>query len=1076
MLRRLVAAAVHQRRTLAVLVVLLLAGAAIALPRAKTDALPEFGPPTVEVQTEALGLSATEVEQLVTGPIERMLLNGLPFLKTVRSTSVPSLSSVDLIFEPGTSLFTARQLVQERLTVSFELPNVSKPPAMLQSTSASNRLMMVGLTSPRLSLIDMSVLAKFDIAPRLLGVPGVAKVALWGENDLQLQVQVDPQKLRDRGVTLDQVIASTGNGVFTSPLTYLEASTPGNGGFVETNNQRLAVQHLLPVQSPADVGKFRIQDNTAGVKLSDVATVVEDHQPLIGDASVHGGPGLVLVIEKLPGANTMKVTNAVNAALDAMAPGLTDLQMDRSLYKPATFVKTAEHNLTRTGSIAAIALLISVGLLTLDWRRILVCLLAAPVPIVAAAWVMYLRGETFDSMTFTGLVTAVALAVYDAVVVSEACVRALRNRGQLTRFAALADAGSEVGRPLVFANLITAVALIPVLFLADLPEEPFLPRMAGSFAMAVAAAAITALLLTPALVAVLPHGDRLRDRPRPPAETVLRGLQRGIWPFARRPVALLATAGVLLVGAAAATQLSPRFSPHFDETDLMVSFEGSSGTALPEMTRVLDRVAAELRDVPGVRDVGTLTGRAIGSDQVVGSGSGDVWINLDPRADHARTVAAVRRVVAGYPGMTRHVTEYFHDRVVAAQKVQDAPLVVRVYGNDYSVMTPKADEIRNAIADIPGVVAPMVEALPTEPTIQVSVDLDAAARAGAKPGDIRRAAATLVQGLTVGNVYQDQKVFEVVVAGQPAVRHDLSSVQSLLIDTATGGHVRLGDVASVKLGSGFSAIRHEDTSKVVDVTAGIHGRRASAVADDVRARLAGIQFPLATHATVLNAYSKLQTAHWRVVGAAVAVGLIVFLLMQAALDSWLLAGLALLTVPITLAGAVVAIWIDNDHLTLGSLAGLVVVGAIGVRAALGLLCRVRADVGEYWRSRSAVDVEWACRDQAAATIQALASIAVMCLPFVMMRQIPGSELARPAAVALLGGVASIAVAILIVVPGLIRPWPAPVGDAGPMSAAGAPPPLADGALSVNSWINEVDRSNPPPTRPLDDPDGSTHVH
>src|SRR5918999_325244 len=255
------------------------------LSSAPVDALPEFSPPYVEVQTEALGLSAEEVDQLITVPLEADLLNGVAWLDSIESESVAGLSSIVLTFEPGTDPIRARQMVAERLTQAHALPNVSKPPTMLQPLSSSNRLLMVSLSSDDLSLIDMSVLARWTIRPRLMGVTGVANVAIWGQRERQLQVLVDPERLRDLGVSLDEVIQTAGNALWVSPLTFLEASTPGTGGFVDTPNQRLSVQHVFPIASADELARVAIQPESpdgAPPRLGDVAEVVEDHQPLIG--------------------------------------------------------------------------------------------------------------------------------------------------------------------------------------------------------------------------------------------------------------------------------------------------------------------------------------------------------------------------------------------------------------------------------------------------------------------------------------------------------------------------------------------------------------------------------------------------------------------------------------------------------------------------------------------------------------------------------------------------------------------------------------------------------------------------
>jgi Cu/Ag efflux pump CusA len=299
----------------------------VRLRDAPVDVLPEFGAPMIEIQTEALGLAATEVEELVTLNIEE-LLSGVPWVRTLRSKSVQGLSSVLLVFEPGTDIQHARQMVHERLIMAHALPNVSKPPNMLQPMSVSSRAMIIGLSSKDMSLIDMSVLARWTLMPKLLGVPGVANVAVWGMRSRQLQVQVDPERLRDKGVTLDQVVESTGDALWVSPLSYLEASTPGAGGWIDGPNQRLGIQHVQPIKtSPAELAKVPVDGGS--LRLGDVAKVVEEHQPLIGDALINNEPGLLVVIEKLPHADPAEVVRGVEAALDELRPGLTGVTIDR---------------------------------------------------------------------------------------------------------------------------------------------------------------------------------------------------------------------------------------------------------------------------------------------------------------------------------------------------------------------------------------------------------------------------------------------------------------------------------------------------------------------------------------------------------------------------------------------------------------------------------------------------------------------------------------------------------------------------------------------------------------------------
>ena len=338
------------------------------------------------------------------------------------------MSSIVLVFEPGTDVYRARQLVQERLTQAHALPNVSQAPTLLQPLSSSSRVMMIGLSSDELSPIERSVIARWTVRPRLMGVPGVANVAIWGQRDQQLQVQVDPERLRDRNVTLNQVIRTAGNAQVVSPLSFLEGSTPGTGGFIETPQQRLQVRNVLDkIADPKELGKVPVEDTGGRLRLTDVADVKVDHQPLIGDAVVNDSDGLLLVVEKFPGASTLEVTKGVEEALDELQPGLTGLRTDTSIFRPATLIEDAIDNLTWTLVIAALLLALIVAAFLFQWRTVFIALVTIPVSLVAAALVLDLLGETFNAISFAGLAVAIAIVIDDAVVSVENVARRLRS-------------------------------------------------------------------------------------------------------------------------------------------------------------------------------------------------------------------------------------------------------------------------------------------------------------------------------------------------------------------------------------------------------------------------------------------------------------------------------------------------------------------------------------------------------------------------------------------------------------------------------------------------------------------------
>jgi len=987
---------------------------------APTDVLPEFMPPMVEVQTEALGLSAAEVEQLVTVPLEADLLNGVAWLDEIRSESVSGLSSIELIFEPGTDVLRARQMVQERLTQAHALPNVSKAPVMLQPVSATSRVMMVGLSAKDLSLIEMSVLARWKIKPRLMGVPGVANVSIWGQRERQLQVLVDPARLRAQGVSLNQVIKTTGNALWVSPLSFVEASTPGTGGFIDTPNQRLGVQHVSPITTPRDLAQVTVEDTGARrLRLGDVAAVVENHQPLIGDALVNDEASLMLVIEKFPGSNTVEVTREVEAALDALRPGLSGIEADTTVFRPASFIETALDNLTTTLALGLILLVLVVGAFLFDWRAALISLVTIPLSLVVAGLVLHLRGATFNTVTLVGLVIALGIVIDDAIVSLEHIRRRIRERredGDGTAAAAVTvQVALEVRGPLLYATLIILVATVPA-FLLGAVVGAFARPLALSLVLAVLAAMAVALAVTPALALMLFSG-KPRERREP---AVVRWLRRGyravLLPVLGRPLrALFVTAVIALAGLAVLPQLAGKsMLPSLQDRDLLIHWEGAPGTSHQAMNRITAQVSGELRSVPGVRNVGGHVGRAITSDQVVGVNAGELWVSLDPDADYDATTAAVQDVVDGYPGIYRDVLTYPEERIREALTGADEEIVVRLYGQDLDVLRRRADEVRLAVSRVDGVVDPHVDLQAEEPTVEIEVNLAAAERHGIKPGDVRRAAATLLSGIEVGHLFEDQKVFEVVVWGAPPIRNSLTSVHELLIDTPRGGQVRLRDVATVRVTSSPNVIKHDATSRHVDIGLTVSGRAIGAVVDDVDEVVGDLDLPLEYHAELLGQYAEGEDDQELSLALAIAAVIAILLLLQAAFGSWTLAGLLLLALPSALVGGVLAAYVGGDLISLGALAGFFTVLAIAVRNSVVLIkrCQQLAADGDE------APVLRAAQERFAPTVLTALATAVALLPLAFVGRAPGQEILHPLAVVILGGLVSSTLFTLLVVPAL----------------------------------------------------------
>lgn len=1032
-------------------VLVLAAGAAVLVaglvsaPSTRLDALPEFAPPRVEIQTEALGLSAAEVEQLITVPLEADLLNGVAWLEEIRSESIAGLSSIELIFEPGTDLLEARQVVAERLTQAHALPNVSAPPAMLQPRSSTSRVMVATLSSDQLSLMDMSVLGRWQIKPHLMGVPGVANVAIWGQREEQLQVRVHPRRLRANGVTLTQVVETAGNALWVSPLSFVEASTPGTGGFVDTPNQRLTVQHSSPITTPQSLAAVTVEDTKGRIlRLGQVADVKRAHQPLIGDGLVDQSSGLTLVIEKFPDASTPEVTAGIEQAFAQLAPGLEGIEIDTSVYRPATFIDSALDSFAVAGLAALLLLALGLGVYLRGWRSVLVTLLSVCLSVVAALLVLNLLAVTVNLFVAAGLALAVTILVDDMLAITDQISgrlsRAREDRGDgsspESTWDAVLTATTRVERTRLVAEIVTLVAILPVLFLPGLVGQ-FTRPLVLSYGLAVLTAAVVGLTVTPALALAL--------RPR----TARRGQQRlagwsaryraGMERLVPSGAPVYAVAAVSVVAALALVPLNqPQVVPPMQEPVLLVELTATPGTARAEMSRVAARASQELTGLPGVTGVAGHVGRAITSDRVANVDEGELWVAIDPGADFSAASAAVRDVVNGYPGVSGQVGTYTNARVTDEDAVSEDRLVVRVYGQDPQVLAAKADEIAGRLADVDGLGTPRVDAAPLEPVVEVKVDLAAAGRYQIKPGDVRRAAATMLSGVEVGSLFQKQKVFSVVVWGEPELRHSAESVRDLQIDLPTQGRVRLADVADVRVAPSSTVIQRDAVSRRVDVVADVtDGDREGAVRA-VDAAVSEVSFPVEHHAEVLGNdtpgyYNDLNT-----VGLAVVAFVMILLLLQAALGSWRLAVAVVLTLPAALLGGLLAALLVPGTVTVVALMALAPVLGIAVRTALTLAADTKQVAAERGvPGRAAVFA--AAEARALPVAATLLIIGLMVLPVAVLGGAPGLEIVRPAAFVILGGLVSTTLYALVLLPAVFAGiWPT---SAAPL---GSPPTASDG--------------------------------
>ncbi|ALV43355.1 acriflavin resistance protein [Pseudarthrobacter sulfonivorans] len=1023
-MRRIVAASLRFRSIIIAMAAALMMVGGAQLSSASVDVFPEFAPPKVEVQTACLGLTAAEVEELVSVPMEEAF-NGIDGLHHMRSKSVPQLSSIVMEFENGTDLLTARQLVSERMaTVIPTLPTWAAPPIMLQPLSSTSRVMKIGLSSDTRSLIEMSMISYWNIRAHLLRVPGVANVAIWGERLQMLQVQADPAKLAANKVSLETVMSTTANALDAGLLQYSSGAVIGTGGSLDTPSQTIGVRHVQPITTPADLAKVALEDREGQppLQLGDVANVVEDHQQLIGDAVINGGPGLMLIVEKLPWGNTLEVTKGVEEAMKQLEPGLTGIAVDTAIFRPATFIEESLDNLGVALLLGCLLVILVLSVFLFQWRTALVSVLAIPLSLVAAALVLYWTGGTINTMVLAGLVIAVGVVVDDAIIDVENIVRRLRHHrasgatGSTARV--VVNASLEVRGPIVYATLIIVAATVPIFFLDGLTGAFFRP-LATSYTLAVVASMLVALTVTPAMAYIVLRNAKLEDRDPPVVRVLKRWYANALRPIVRRPVpGYLTLAAVGVIGIVAAPLLGQSLLPSFKERDFLMHWLTQPGTSNGEEVRVSQLACKELMTIPGVNNCGSHTGQAFNADEVVGVYFGENWISVDPGVDYDQTLAAVAAVVDGYPGIQRDVQTYLKERIREVLTGTGYAVVVRVYGDDLATLRQEADKIKTILGGIDGAIGAKVALQANIPQIDVEVNLEAANRYGLKPGDVRRAAATFVAGEEVGDIYRDGKAYDVQVWSPPEARTSVTNIENLPLDTPSGVKIRMADVATISVKPTPNVIERSEGSRRIDVSANVKEGDLAKVVEKLKTDMEAVQFPVGYSAVVLGEYAERQAAAQRLLLYSIGAVIVVFLLLQAAFKSWRLATLAILTLPVALVGGVIAAHLSGGILSLGSLVGFLTL--MGIAARNGILLINHCQHLEQFEGMPfgpALVLRGAAERLSPILMTTLAT-ALALVPLVVMGNIPGHEIEHPMAVVILGGLVTSTLVNLFIVPSL----------------------------------------------------------
>jgi len=995
---------------------LVLFGVFVAL-RMPVDVLPDLTAPSVTVVVDAERYTPTEVEQLITIPLETAL-NGAPGLRRIRSNSATGLSVVTLEFDWTTPPADARRIVSERLTTANEaLPEDLSPPHMTPASSVMGEIMFVALRSNTASPTDLKSMADWTIRRRLLAVPGIAEVMTIGGDERQVQLLLDPARMSARGVGVNDVIEAV-----------REASANRSAGVVVEGGQEVLVEAVGRATTSAAFGDVVVGE-TGGfpVLARDVADIRIGEGLKRGTGSFNGRPAVILAIQKQPNANTLELTQQLDGVFADIQRTLPrGMVLETHVFRQAEFIERAVDNVMRSLVEGLILVSIIVLVFLFSWRATLVTLAAIPVSVVSALLAVNFVGGTINTMTLGGIAIALGVLVDDAIIVVENIVRRLRlerEKPESERAAFVQSVGNatvEVQGSIVFATLIILLVFLPLFGLSGI-EGRLLQPLALAYGVALLASLVVALTLTPALgMDVLARRARaLGHEPKwvhamksRYARLLGRLLPR--W----RLLAIGSIALVLLAGIG--LTLSGRaFLPEFNEGSLTVNVTTLPGTSLEASDRAAAEVERAMLAHPEVATTARRTGRAPGDPHAQEVFASEIEATLRPGGrDREGLLAALRQSVGSIPGIQAIYGQPISHRIDHILSGARANIAIKVFAQDTPTLSRLASEVQSRVSAVPGAVDVQTDTQAQVPYLRLQFRRPDLAQAGLTAEAAAEAVGAAIGGATVGTLIERPVITDVVVRYDPAVVGDGSMIDSMLLSAQDGRLIPLGAVADIVRDQGPNTISRESVERVQLVLANVSGRDLGAVVADIRNAVAPIVLPQGARIELGGQFESAASATRTLLalGAVVLIGM--FLLLRQAFRSSRDAGIVMLNLPLALVGGVVGLWLTGGVLSVATIIGFITLFGIATRNGVMLISHIR-HVREV---EGVADLEAAVRQAAEERLVPILMTALAAglalVPLALAAGQPGSEIQAPMAIVILCGLASSTALNMLVLPAI----------------------------------------------------------
>ena len=998
---------------------------------AKLDVFPEFAPPRIVVQTEAPGLSVEAVETLVTRPVE-YALNGTPELEKIYSQSIQGLSVVTLVFADRADIYRVRQLTGERLAaIAPDLPSGVKVPRMGPLTASTSLTLVLGLTSDALTSMQLRTLADWAVRPRVLGVPGVARVEVFGGDVRQLQIQLRVDRLMAYGVSIDDVLAGA-----------RKATGVRAGGVIETENQRILIRSDGQSLTPDDLGEVMLAHRDGfSVRLADVADVVDGPEPKIGDALVMGKRGVVMAVHSQFGTNTVEVTRRVEAAIEALHSTFAgeNVTVYPALFRPANFIETSIHNITISLLIGGAMVVAVLFLFLADLRSAFIAFLTIPLSLLAALIVLQWFGASLNTITLGGFAISIGVVVDDAIIDLENIWRRLRENRTRSQprsvLRVIVEAALEVRSPIVYATFIVAAVFWPVLMMSGVNGRLFSP-LAVAFMLATLASLAVAVTLTPALCSLLLVHARATE---PAYIGSLKRLHRRVLEIvARHPRMIInLTLAICLAAAATVPFFGGEFLPEFKEGHYIVRMVMAPGTSIGAALRIGATISSQLIQNPHIRSVSQEVGRAEQGEDTNGPEFSEFHVELQPMTGEAeeRTRAEIRAILEATPGISFAITPFLEERIEEVLSGGRGEVVVNVFGDNFTAVDQTAEAVHQVLATIAGATDVLMQSQTDSPEVAVTLRKERLKQFGFEPVEILDAIETAYQGTEVAQIYDNNRVFAVAVILSPADRREPEAMGNLLIRGTSGPAMPLRELADVRLSTGRYVVIHEDTLRRQQVTCNVEGRDLASVLAHLKRKIKDtVPIPPGVSIAYAGAAEAQSAARREIVFHSAVAAVVIVLLLSMVFRSTRNMLLVLVNVPFALAGGVLAALLSGGSLSVGSLVGFVSLFGISARNSILMISHYEglvADEGLAWGLESAIR---GATERLVPILMTALVVALGLLPIALGSKEAGKEIEGPMAIVILGGLVTSTALNLLVLPTLALRYgsftPPPVDQAG----------------------------------------------